>query len=169
MLRKAALSGFPPSPLLAIGTRMVWAASCSLCIGALLVVAGAGNQHQTSSTSGRRRMGPENALCALAPAPHLSLAREGPARGHLRKDTTLASVSCIRESGTLLGKPSSAPMSVCSGKQRLPVYPLALCSPMVRGVSGLQHAPCAPVVCWWWPELETHSKRALLRGEGGWG
>ena len=28
---------------------------------------------------------------------------------------------------------------------------------------------CALVRCWWSPELETTSKRALLRGEGGWG
>ena len=52
-----------------------------------------------------------------------------PARAHLRKGTKLASGSCIRESETLLGKPSSAPMRVCSGKQRLWFSPLALFSP----------------------------------------
>ena len=52
-----------------------------------------------------------------------------PARAHLRKGTKLASGSCIRESETLLGKPSSAPMRVCSGKQRILVSPLGLCLP----------------------------------------
>ena len=52
-----------------------------------------------------------------------------PARAHLRQGTKLASGSCIRESATLLGKPSSAPMRVCSGKQRFLVSPLAHCSP----------------------------------------
>ena len=52
-----------------------------------------------------------------------------PARAHLRKGTKLASGSCIRESATLLGKPSSAPMRVCSGKQRVLVSPLGLCFP----------------------------------------
>ena len=52
-----------------------------------------------------------------------------PARAHLRKGTKLASGSCILESETLLGKPSSAPMRVCSGKQRVLVSPLGLCLP----------------------------------------
>ena len=52
-----------------------------------------------------------------------------PARAHLRKGTKLVSGSCIRESETLLGKPSSAPMRVCSGKQRVLVSPLGLCLP----------------------------------------
>ena len=65
-------------PLLAIGTKRVWASSCSLLPGALQVIARDGNQFQTYSTSGRRQMGPEKALCALAPPPQLSLAREGP-------------------------------------------------------------------------------------------
>ena len=52
-----------------------------------------------------------------------------PARAHLRKGTKLASGSCIRESETLLGEPSSAPMHVCSGKQRFPFSPLVLCLP----------------------------------------
>ena len=52
-----------------------------------------------------------------------------PPRAHLRKGTKLASGSCIRESATLLGKPSSAPMRVCSGKQRFLVSALAHCSP----------------------------------------
>ena len=120
---------FPPSPLLAIGTRMVWAASCSLCTGALLVVAGPGNLLQRCSTSGRRRMGPEYALCASRH--HLTFLQVGrdPARAHLRKGTKLASGSCVRESYTLLGKTSSSPMPVCSAKQRFLISPLAHCSP----------------------------------------
>ena len=43
-------------------------------------------------------------------------------------------------------------------------------SPLVsigqRG-SGLPLAPWALLLCWWSPELETHSKRVLLRGEAG--
>ena len=78
LLRKAALSGFSPRSLLALGTMRVWAASCSLCTGALQVIARAGNQLQTCSTSGRRRMGPEKALCALAPPPHILPTRQEP-------------------------------------------------------------------------------------------
>ena len=114
-------------------------------------------------------MGPEKALCALAPAPHLSLAREGPARGHLRKDTTLASGSCIRESGTLLGKPSSAPMRVCSGQQRFQVGGLAHCLPKEQRGSGLPPAPCALVLCRSSLELENNSNHSLFQGEGRWG
>ena len=50
-----------------------------------------------------------------------------PHMAHLRKGTKLAFGSCIRESETLLGKPSSSPMHVCSGKQRFLVSPLGLC------------------------------------------
>ena len=74
-------------------------------------------------------MGPEKALCALAPAPRFRQVGRDPTRAHLRKGTKLASGSCIRESETLLGKPSSAPMRVCSGKQRFPVSPLGQCLP----------------------------------------
>ena len=92
-----------------------------------------------------------------------------PARAHLRKGTKLASGSCIRESATLLGKPSSAPMRLCSGKQRFLVSPVDLCLPQEQGGSGLPPAPCALVLCRSLLELETNSKRALLQGEGGWG
>ena len=61
--------------------------------------------------------------------PILCNLRRDPARAHLRKGTKLASGSCIRESATLLGKPSSAPMRLCSGKQRFLVSPLGLCLP----------------------------------------
>ena len=138
------LSGFSPRSILALGPRKVRAASCSLGTGAVLVVAGTGNQLQTCSPLGRRRMGTEKALCAQAPPPHLS-----PARAHLRKGTKLVSGSCILESEALLGKPSSAPMRVCSGKQRFLVSLLAHCSPYVLGGSGLPPAPWALVHGWW--------------------
>ena len=70
-------------------------------------------------------MGPEKALCALATTPHPLPAMEGPSYGHLIKGTKLASGNCIRERETLLGNPNSAPMRVCSGKQRFRVSPLA--------------------------------------------
>ena len=59
-------------------------------------------------------------FCQLGRDPH---------RAHLRKGTKLGSGSFICESETLLGKPSSAPMRVCSRKQRFLVSPLAHCSP----------------------------------------
>ena len=46
-----------------------------------------------------------------------------PPRAHLKKCTKLASRRCICKSETLLGKPSSAPMRLCSGKQRVLVFP----------------------------------------------
>ena len=92
-----------------------------------------------------------------------------PARAHLSKGKKLVSGSCIRKSETLLGKLSSAPMRVCSGKQRFPVSTLCLCLPQEQGGSGLPPAPCALVFCWWSLDLETYSKRALLWGECGWG
>ena len=55
--------------------------------------------------------------------PNLCQLGREPARAHLRKGTKLASGSCIHESETLLGKLSSAPMRVCSGKQRFLVLP----------------------------------------------
>ena len=47
-----------------------------------------------------------------------------PHRAHVRKGTKLASGSCIHESETRFGKPSSAKIRVCSGKQRFLVFPL---------------------------------------------
>ena len=114
-------------------------------------------------------MGSEKALCALAPAPHPSPAREEPTRAHLRKGTKLASGSGLLERETLLGKASSAPLCVCSAKQRLPVLSLGLCLHFRRGGPGLPPAPCSPVLGQVSPELETNSKRAVLQGEGRWG
>ena len=101
--------------------------------------------------------------------PKLRQLGRDPARAHLRKGTNLASGSCIHDSETLLGKPSSAPKRVCSGKQRFPVSPKGLCLPYGQGVSGLPPAAWALVLCLWSLELETNSKRALLWGEAGWG
>ena len=79
------LSGFSSSPVLALGPRRVWAASCSLPTSALLVVPGAGNHLQMCSPLGRSRMGPKKALCSVATAPHPSPAREGPTSGPSQK------------------------------------------------------------------------------------
>ena len=129
LLRKAALSGFSPSPLLAIGTRRVWAASCSLCTGALQVIARAGNQLQTCSTLGRSGWGLKRPCVHLPQQPTFCHLGRDPRRAHLRKGTKLASGRFICESETFLGKPSSGPMRLCSGKQRFLVSPLAHCSP----------------------------------------
>ena len=108
---------------------MVCAAYCSHGTGAVLVVSGDGNQLQCALLCGEGGWG-QNMPCVQGPH-HLTFLQVGrdPARAHLTKGTKLASGSCIRESETLLGKPSSAPMRVCSGKQRFLVSPLAHCSP----------------------------------------
>ena len=58
--------------------------------------------------------------------PTLGQLGRDPAMAHLRKGTKLASGSSNRESETLLRNRSTAPMRVCSGKQRFPVSPLYL-------------------------------------------
>ena len=126
MLRKAALSGFSPRSLLALGPRRFCAAYCSLGTAALLVVSGDGNQLQMCTPLWRRRMGPEKACGHWPQHPTFRQLGRDPARADLTKGTKLASGSCLRESETLLGKPSSAPMRLCSGKQRFLVSPLAL-------------------------------------------
>ena len=70
---------FPVSPLslFALGPRRVWAVSTSLGTGALQVIVRAGNQLQTCSHLGRKRMGPVKSLCALAPEPHIPQVTEG--------------------------------------------------------------------------------------------
>ena len=140
---------------------MVWAASSSLCTCAVLVVAGPGNLLQTCSTSGRRRMGPEKALCARPHQPNFRQLGRDPARAHLRKGTKLASGSCICESETLLGNPGSAPMRVCSGKHCFPVSPLGLYLPYGQGRSGCLLLPvhwgCAGGLCCWKPTPNVHS------------
>ena len=66
----------------------------------------------------------------------------------------------------MLREQTSAPMRLGSGWQRLPSSPLALGSPEGQGGSGLPLAPWALLFGWASPQLETNSKRVLLRGEG---
>ncbi len=131
--------------MLAIGTRRFWAASCSMCTGALQVIARDGNQLQTCSTSVRRRMGPEKAFCALGPAPQPSPAREGPPAGPSQKghktscwelpsrkgnsprESKLSPSACVLSKAALAGfaprpvlallprRVWAAPCSLCSG------------------------------------------------------
>ena len=68
--------------------------------------------------------------------PTLGQLGRDPAMAHLRKGTKLASGSSNRESETLLRNPSTAPMRVCSGKQRFPVSPLYLLALGPRSVSA---------------------------------
>ena len=68
--------------------------------------------------SGRRPQQPSrNQLGSSAPRPHLKLCSK------------LHSRSCILERETLLREQTTAPMRLCSAKQRLPFSPLALWSP----------------------------------------
>ena len=69
-----------------------------------------------------------------------------------------------RETG--LGEQISTRMRLGSGSQRLPSYHLDFGSPYGQGGSGLPLAPWALLLGWWSPQLETNSKRLLLRGEG---
>ena len=52
-------------------------------------------------------------------------------------------------------------------KASLAFFLLALCYPKGHGSSGLPLALWALLMFWLSPELETNSKRVLLRGEGG--
>ena len=68
--------------------------------------------------------------CVLCPLkPILRQLGRDTLRAHLTKGTKLGCGSFICESEILLGKPSSSPMRLCSGKQRFLVSPLAHCSP----------------------------------------
>ena len=66
----------------------------------------------------------------------------------------------------VLGEQTSAPMLPGSGSQRFPSSHLALGSPSGQGGSGLPLALWAQLLGWWALQLETNSKRVLLRGEG---
>ena len=129
LLRRAARSGFSPRSVLAIGTRMVWAASCSLCTGVCRSLLELETNSKRALLQGEGGWGLKRPCVHWPQHPTLCHLRRDPARDHLRKGTKLASGSCFRESETLLGKPSSALMRVCSGKQRFPVSPLGLCLP----------------------------------------
>ena len=125
MLRKAALSGLSPRSLFALGPRRVWAASCSRA----LVLCWWSLEMETNSKCallcGEGGWGQKRPCVHWPQHPIFrQLGRDTP-RAHLRKGTKLGSGSFICESETLLGKPSSAPMRVCSRKQRFLVSPLA--------------------------------------------
>ena len=129
LLRKAALSGFSPSPLLAIGTRRVWAASVSLCTGVCRSLLELETNSKRALLQGEGGWGLKRPCVQGPHQPNFRQLGRDPPRAHLRKGTKLGSGSFICESETLLGKPSSAPMRVCSGKQRFLVSPLGLCLP----------------------------------------
>ena len=57
-------------------------------------------------------------------------------------------------------------MRLCQQSNACLFSPSPLVSSGQRG-SGLPLAPWALLLCWWSPELETHSKGVLLRGELG--
>ena len=97
LLRQAALSGFCPSPLLAIRTRRLWAASCSLCTGALQVIARAGNQLQSALLQGEGGWGLKRPCVHWPKHPTFCQLGRNPARAHFRKGTKLTSGSCFRE------------------------------------------------------------------------
>ena len=127
---------FPPSLFLAIRTRRVWASSCSLCIGDLQIIARAGNQLKVAILQGEGGWGLKIPCVHWTQHPTLGQLGRDPAMAHLRKGTKLASGSSNRESETLLRNPSTAPMRVCSGKQRFPVSPLYLLALRPRSVSA---------------------------------
>ena len=101
--------------------------------------------------------------------PNLSQLGREPPRSYLRNGRNLASRSCILQREIMLRKQTSAPKRHCSGTQRLPISPLALCSPQGQGWSGLPLAPWALLLGWCSLQLETNSKHVLLRGEGWFG
>ena len=98
-------------------------------------------------------MGTEKAFCALALQPLFRQLGRIPPRAHLRKGIKLASGSCIRESETLLGNPSSAPMRVCSVKQRFLVSPQVYACHRAKDVLGCLLLPgqwCCAGGLWSW-------------------
>ena len=101
--------------------------------------------------------------------PNLSQLGREPPRSYLRNGRNLASRSCILQRETVLGEQTSTPMGLSSRNQRLPISPLALCSPQGQGGSGLPLAPWALLLGWCSLQLETNSKRVLLWGEGWFG
>ena len=68
--------------------------------------------------------------------PTLSQLGRDPPRADLSKGTRLTSRSCILQRGTLLGEQSTAPMRLCSGKHRLPISHIALCTTRAKNFLG---------------------------------
>ena len=165
MLRKAALSGFPPSPVLAIGTRSVWASCCSVYTGGLQVIPIAGNQLQRCSTSGRRRMGPEKALCAHAPTPHTLPPRERPSKVRSQKRHKTSFWQLLSRKRNSPRETKLSPNASLLRKVALSGFSPSQLLAIEKGGSGLLPALCALVLCRSSLELETNSKRALHQGE----
>ena len=68
--------------------------------------------------------------------PTLSQLGRDPPRAALSKGTRLTSRSCILQRRTLLGEQSTAPMRLCSGKHRLPISHIALCTTRAKNFLG---------------------------------
>ena len=80
--------------------------------------------------SGRRpQQSPRSQLESSATRPYLTLRSK------------LHAGSCIRESSTLLGEQTTAPMRLCIAKQRFPFSPLDLWTPYAKGSLGCLWLP----------------------------
>ena len=143
------------------GQRIIGAAYCSVGSGVLLVVSFASNPVQMGLPPWAPKIWHENALCPQTHLCNLSQIWRSTPRTHLTDETKPGPGNCILESKTLLMEQTRDPMRLCSGKQRLPFSPLSLSSQIGQRGSGLPLAPWALLLCWWSPELETHSKRVL--------
>ena len=129
LLSKATLAFFSPRPLGSIGQRgsglpqaawalllCWWSPELESHSKRVLLRGEAGVARKMPS--GRRpQQSTQGQLGNLAPRPHLMLR------------CILHSGCCILERETLLGEQTTAPMRLCSAKQRLPFSPLALWSP----------------------------------------
>ena len=129
LLSKATLAFFSPSPLVSRGQCGAglplapwallfcwWSPEMETHSNGFLLRGEAGVGRKMPS--GRRpQQFPRSQLGSSAPRPHLT-------HGSKR-----VSESCIMERETLLGEQTTAPMRLCSAKQRLPFSPLALWSP----------------------------------------
>ena len=67
---------------------------------------------------------------------------------------------------SVFGSQTPALRYVSTGKPRGPISPVARWSAKGLGGSGVPLAPWALLLGWWSPQLETNSKRLLLRGVG---
>ena len=74
-------------------------------------------------------------------------------RPHLTHGSKLYSGRCILEMYTLLVEQNTAPMRLCSAKQRLPFSTHSHLVSIGQRGSGLPLAPSALLLCWWSPEL----------------
>ena len=130
----------------------------------MLVVSFASNPVQMGLPPWAPKIWHENALCPQTHLCNLSQIWRSTPRTHLTDETKPGPGNCILESKTLLMEQTTDPMRLCSGKQRLPFSPLSLSSQIGQRGSGLPLAPWALLVCWWSPELQTHSRWVCLHG-----